>query len=78
LCCKKFGLEYVGYKEWAHHAYGFCILSKYTINHTSVAGRHYQIASTGAFLIIYTSLYAFRNNKSFIIEDTVDEDIEEV
>jgi hypothetical protein len=41
-------------------------------------GRHFQIASTDIFFFIYTSLYALRNNKPFLIEDIVDEDIEEV
>jgi hypothetical protein len=49
---------------------GWTILFRYHQNN--------QIASTGTFLIIYTSLYALRNNKSFIIEDIVDEDIEKV
>jgi hypothetical protein len=43
-----------------------------------MAGRQFQIVSTGSFLIIYTSLYAIRNNKPLIIEDIVDEDFEEV
>jgi hypothetical protein len=75
LCCKQFGFEYIGYKERAHRAYGFCLRSKYIINHTSMEGRHFQIASTGTFLITYTSLYALKNNKSFIIEDIVIEEV---
>jgi hypothetical protein len=43
-----------------------------------MAGRQFQIASTGSFLIIYKSLYAIRNNKLLVIEHTVDEDIEEI
>jgi uncharacterized protein YlzI (FlbEa/FlbD family) len=43
-----------------------------------MAGRHFQIASSGTFIIIYTSLFALRNGKSLIIEDIVDEDVEEV
>jgi hypothetical protein len=78
LCCKQFGFEYIGYKERVHYLYGFCLRSKYTINDASMAGRHFQIASTGTFVIIYMSLYALRNNKPFIIEDIVDEDIEKI
>jgi hypothetical protein len=42
-----------------------------------MAGREFQIASTGTFLTIYTSLCALRNNKFLLIEDVV-EDLEEL
>jgi hypothetical protein len=42
-----------------------------------MVSRHFQIVSNGTFLIIYTFLYALRNDTSLTIED-IAEDIKEV
>jgi hypothetical protein len=39
LLCKRYNLEYIGYKEKIFQLYGFCVRSKNINNQTSIASK---------------------------------------